>query len=363
VENAGRHYNKLMSTIPPLHGRGAADNPPNRFIPLYRERVDDWVDPDDPAPATHFFRDDSRTILNSNDSPDIPFTYSLNPYRGCEHGCIYCYARPTHEWLDLSAGLDFETKIFVKQDAPELLRATLAKKDWQPQTVSIGAVTDPYQPIERRLQLTRRCLQVFAEFRNPVGIITKNALVARDIDVLKELAVVSAAAVFVSVTTLDPDLARVMEPRASTPAARLRAIEEIAAAGIPVGVMNAPIIPGLNDHETPAVLSACAAAGAVSAGYTVVRLPFAVKDLFTAWLEQHFPTKKERVLGRIREIRDGKLNDARFGSRMTGEGEWADVFREMFLLHRRRLGLEQHVRALSTEAFTNGQMKQRSLFE
>jgi DNA repair photolyase len=346
----------------PIHGRGAAQNPPNRFIPLYRERVD-WDDEDDPAPTTRFFRDETRTILATNDSPDIPFEYSLNPYRGCEHGCVYCYARPTHEYLSLSAGLDFETQIFVKEDAPKLLREALLSPRWVPQTVSISGVTDPYQPVERRLELTRRCLEVFAEFRNPVGIVTKNALVARDIDVLKQLASVNAAMVFLSVTTLDPELARRMEPRASAPAARLRAIEELAKAGIPVGVMNAPIIPGLNDHESPAVLEAAAAAGAMSAGYTVVRLPFAVKDIFADWLEHHFPDRKQRVLGRIAEAHGGRLNDSRFGIRMRGEGEWSEVFREMFRLQRRRLGMNDKMKQLSTDSFSTGIPKQQQLFD
>jgi len=350
-----------MSTI--HRGRGAGDNPPNRFIPLYREKLDTWLEEDDPAPATQFFRDQSRSLLSKNDSPDIPFTFSLNPYRGCEHGCIYCYARPTHEWLSLSAGLDFESKIFVKEDAPELLRKELASAKWEPQCVSIGAVTDPYQPVERRLELTRRCLRVFAEFRNPVGIVTKNAMVTRDIDVLKELAADHAAMVFMSVTTLDNELARVMEPRASAPAARLRAIEELTAAGIPVGVLNAPIIPGLNDHETPLILEAAAKAGAVTAGYVVVRLPFGVKELFTDWLDAHFPSKKEKILGRLRDTRDGKLNDTQFGRRMVGQGEWAEVFGEMFRLHRRRNGMRDLAPKLSTAAFSNGKLKQTSLFD
>lgn len=350
-----------MSLQRPIHGRGAAENPPNRFIPLYRERLD-W-DEDDPTPATRFFRDDSRKILATNDSPDIPFNFSLNPYRGCEHGCVYCYARPTHEYLSLSAGLDFETQIFVKENAPVLLRKELASPRWVPQTVSLSGVTDAYQPIERRLELTRRCLQVFAEFRNPIGIVTKNALVTRDIDILKELAAVDAAMVFISVTTLDPKLASLMEPRASTPTARLRAIEELSKAGIPVGVMNAPIIPGLNDHESPSILEACAAAGALAAGYVVLRLPFAVKDLFAAWLEQHFPERKDRVLGRIQEARGGKMNDSRFGQRMKGEGEWAEVFRSMFRLQRKRLGMTDRMRELSAAAFTNGKPQQPSLFD
>src|SRR5262249_9850748 len=248
------------------------------------EQGPEWLDPEDPSAKTQFFRDESRVILASNNSPDIPFTYSLNPYRGCEHGCVYCYARLTHEYLSLSPGLDFETKILVKEDAPELLRKTLSSPKWVPQCVSISGVTDPYQPVERRLQLTRRCLQVFAAFRNPVAIVTKNALVTRDIDVLQELASVNAAAVFVSGTSLAPALARVMEPRTSTPAARLRAIQELAQAGVPVGVMTAPVIPGLTDHEVPAILRAAAEAGARGAGYVTLRLPGAVADLFEQWL-------------------------------------------------------------------------------
>ena len=352
-----------MSTSGPVHGRGSSTNPPNRFIPLYREPYDDAAEEDRPGPATRFFRDDSRSVLNTNDSPDIPFTYSLNPYRGCEHGCIYCYARPTHEWLSLSPGLDFETKIFVKEKAPELLRKELSSRKWVPQTVSISGVTDAYQPIERRLQLTRRCLQVFAEFKNPVGIVTKNALVVRDIDVLKELAAVNAAMIFLSITTLDRDLARIMEPRASTPEARLRAIEELTAAGIPVGVLTAPIIPGLTDHEAPAILEASARAGALCANYVVLRLPYAVKDLFASWLEQHFPARKSKVLGRLRETRSGNLNESRFGTRMSGEGEWADLFGDMYRLHRRRYGLADDSPELSTKSFTNGQPEQGSLFD
>src|SRR5262249_55749168 len=232
-----------MSTSLPIHGRGASSNPPNRFIPLYREAIDGWTEEGDPAPRTRFFRDDSRTILNTNDSPDIPFTFSVNPYRGCEHGCSYCYARPGHEFLGLSAGLDFESQIFVKEDAPELLRKELFSPKWVPQTVSMSGVTDPFQPVERRLQLTRRCLEGFAKFRTRVGLVTKSALVSRDLDVLGELARFQAAHVFLSVTTLDPVLARVMEPRAATPAARLRAMRELTDAGIPVGALVAPVIP------------------------------------------------------------------------------------------------------------------------
>jgi DNA repair photolyase len=352
-----------MSLPLPIHGRGAGSNPPNRFVPLYREAMPGWTEEDDPAPRTRFFRDTARTVLNTNDSPDIPFRYSVNPYRGCEHGCSYCYARPGHEYLGLSAGLDFESQIFVKEDAPEQLRKELLSPKWEPQVVSMSGVTDPYQPVERRLQLTRRCLEVFAGFRNPVGIVTKSALVSRDRDLLGELARYQAAHVFLSITTLDPDLARVMEPRAAAPAARLRTVRDLTEAGIPVGVLVAPIIPGLNDHEAPAILQAAAAAGARTAGYVTLRLPFAVKDLFAAWLQQYFPNRRERVLGRLRSARGGKLNDSTFVRRMRGEGEWADVFSRMFKLHRKRLGLTDHGMELSAAHFTTGQPRQGDLFE
>ncbi|MEO8440718.1 MAG: PA0069 family radical SAM protein, partial [Spartobacteria bacterium] len=261
----------------PKTGRGASSNPANRFEALHLEPdPEDENDPERPKRQTIYYRDFTRTIIAHNDSPDVGFESSINPYRGCEHGCIYCYARPTHEFLGFSAGLDFESRIMVKVDAPELLAAELAKPRWKPQTLVMSGVTDPYQPIERRLQITRRCLEVLQRFRNPVGIITKNQLVTRDTDLLGDLAAHQAAAVNISVTSLDPKLQRVLEPRTSTPRARLEAISQLRAAGVPVGVMVAPIIPGLTDHEVPAILRACAEAGAQFAGYTVVRLPYAV---------------------------------------------------------------------------------------
>lgn len=353
-----------MSTdLTPLRGRGAADNPPNRFERLSFEEDPLRADPDAPAPTTQFFRDTTRSIIATNDSPDIGFSASINPYRGCEHGCIYCYARPYHEYLGLSAGLDFESKIMVKEDAPELLRKELAAPRWVPQTVAISGVTDCYQPIERRLCLTRRCLEVFAEFRNPVAIVTKSRLVTRDIDVLSDLACRDAAAVFLSVTTLDGDLARLLEPRAAAPAARLAAIQELAAAGIPVGVLTAPVIPGLNDHEIPKLLEAATRAGARFAGYVMLRLPHAVAPLFERWLEQHFPDRKEKVLGRIRSLRDGKLNDPRFGARMRGEGVIADMVADMFKLVCRKVGIEGRSPALSSAAFRRPGGTQGLLFE
>ena len=337
----------------PIRGRGAAENPPNRFERLSFEPDPDALEGDDGAhaPETHYYRDGSRSIISRNESPDVGFDASLNPYRGCSHGCIYCYARPTHEYLSFSAGLDFETRILVKEDAPELLRRELSSPRWQPQVLVLSGVTDAYQPIERKLGLTRRCLEVLVEFRNPVGIVTKNHLVTRDADLLAELARYDAASVALSITSLDPKLQRVMEPRTSVPARRLAAIETLAEAGVPVGVMVAPLIPGLNDHEMPAILDAAARAGARFAGFTVLRLPYAVKDLFVAWLERHFPERKEKVLGRVRAMRGGKLNESRFHARMRGEGPYAEQLRALFHATARKLGLATQLPALSTAAF------------
>jgi DNA repair photolyase len=347
-----------------IRGRGTRGDPPNRFEPIALELDGDTLDYDGelPDPRTRYYRDTSRSALTHNQSPDVPFETSLNPYRGCEHGCAYCYARPTHEYLGLSAGLDFETQIFVKEDAPELLRAELARRSWKPQVIALSGVTDPYQPIERRTALTRRCLEVLADFRNPVGIITKSRLVTRDADVLAELARFGAVSVTLSVTTLDPDLARVLEPRAAQPRARLAAIEALAAAGIPVGVNVAPVIPGLTDHELPAIVEAAVAAGARWAGFIVVRLPHGVAALFERWLEDHYPARKARVLGRIRALRDGRLNDPRFGSRMRGSGLFAEQIAALMALARRRTGLAERGPALSTAAFRRPGTAQLSLF-
>ncbi len=347
-----------------LRGRGATDNPPNRFERLHTVATESWTDPDDPARPTLFFRDSSRTILNRNDSPDVPCAWMLNPYRGCEHGCIYCYARPTHEYLGFSAGLDFETRILVKEDAPALLRKALSSSRWKPEPIGLSGVTDPYQPVERRLRLTRACLEVLAECRHPVSVITKNHLVTRDADLLGELATHRAAAVAVSLTSLRPDLQRAMEPRTASPARRLDAIRRLAAAGVPVRAMIAPIIPGLTDEEVPALVEAAAAAGAVAASMLLVRLPHGVKALFTEWLEAHFPDRKARVLHRIREIRGGALNDARFGSRMRGEGPYAEQLHQLFRAALRRHGLRDGRIALSAEAFRRPRVDgQLGLFE
>lgn len=378
-----------------IRGRGASWSPANRFEKLHVDLTDGDVVQDDPAvrhpgnvsgsknlaaissgsaagslpassvsgaagdfarnddkprQATQYFRDGTRTIITRNTSPDVGFETSLNPYRGCEHGCIYCYARPTHEYLGFSAGLDFESKIMVKTNAAELLRRELESPRWQPQTLMLSGVTDPYQPVERKLRITRRCLEVLAEFKNPVAIITKNHLVTRDIDILRELAACNAAAVNISVTSLDSSLQRVLEPRTTSPQARLGAIAQLRAAKIPVGVMVAPIIPGLTDHEVPKILQACAKAGAQFAGYTIVRLPWAIAPLFEHWLEEHFPERKEKVLGRIRHLRGNRLNNSQWHTRMTGEGIFSEQIASLFKIGCRRAGLGERP-ALSSKSF------------
>ena len=334
-----------------IQGRGATGNPPGRFEKL-RYEPDEELPPDErPSPRTVFLVDATRSALVRNDSPDVGFDVSVNPYRGCEHGCIYCYARPTHEYLGFSAGLDFETKILVKPDLPALLREELMSTRFVPETIAISGVTDPYQPVERTLRLTRGCLEVLAEFRNPVSVISKNELIARDADVLGQLARVDAAQAIVSITTLDPALARILEPRTSTPERRLAAIEALAAAGVPVSVNVAPVIPALNDHEIPAILAAAAKAGATAAAYLVLRLPGAVAPLFEAWLSEHFPDRKAKILNRLRNMHGGKLNDPRFGKRMRGEGPFADEIRQLFTLAARRAGLNRRQWKLSTAAF------------
>ncbi len=305
----------------------------------------------EPAPRTEVIPDPSRTAITFNRSPDIPFDASLNPYRGCEHGCAYCYARPTHEYLGYSAGLDFETKILVKEHAPELLRRELSALRWKPQVVALSGVTDAYQPLERRLRLTRRCIEVFEEFRNPITIITKSALVARDIDLFRKLAEHEAISVMLSVTTLNSDLQRVLEPRASSALERLRAIEKLSAAGIPTGVMVAPILPGLTEFEMPAILESAASAGAGWAGHTVLRLPHGLRELFDDWLRIHRPMRRNKVLNRLESLRGGRLNDPRFGSRMRGEGQFARQIADLFRLWSRKQGLDGAAPTLSTTKF------------
>lgn len=346
-------------------GRGASFNPPNRFERLSVAPLegDPPPDPDDDRPVpTTFFADASKSVLAKNDSPDIPFTYSLNPYRGCEHGCAYCYARPSHEYLGFSAGLDFETKILVKKDAPELLRREMSRPSWKPQMVALCGNTDPYQPVERRLGITRGCLGVFLEMRNPVGIVTKNALVLRDLDLISRLAELRLVSVTMSVTSLREDLARKLEPRTSAPANRLDAVGRLAAAGVPVSVFVAPVIPGLNDHEIPAILSEAAARGASSASCTLLRLPGPVEPLFLEWLRRELPDSAGKVEGRIREARGGKLNDARFGKRMSGEGESAAAIHSLFRITAARLGLDRGAPEFDTSLFRRGGARQGDLF-
>jgi DNA repair photolyase len=362
-----RHSGGPGPTPSPIRGRGTPDNPTNRFERLHYA-AGDWEGGEEGvegeeglgvgraehprrSPRTLYLRDPARKVISYNQSPDIPFDASINPYRGCEHGCIYCYARPTHEYLGFSAGLDFETRILVKEDAPALLHRELSARSWQPQVLALSGVTDPYQPIDRHTQLTRRCLEVLADFRNPVAIITKSSMVTRDIDVLHELDEHDAVGVSVSVTTLDSSLHSVMEPRTSKPRERLRTIERLASAGIPVSVMVAPVVPGLTDHEIPAILEAAAAAGARSAGYIVLRLPLGVASLFQDWLERHYPERATKVLNRLESLRGGRLNDPSFGSRMRGEGVFAEQIRQLFEVSSRRVGLGQRRTQLRADSF------------
>jgi DNA repair photolyase len=337
---------QAVENVPEPHGRGSHLNLPNRFGGPHHVPNLEQVEHDDEYlaslhhPATVYLTDRSKSIVTENDSPDVGFRFSINPYRGCLHGCSYCYARQTHEYLGLNAGLDFETKILVKEDAPDLFREFLCKKNWRPEPIALSGVTDPYQPAERQYQLTRRCLEVAAEAQQPMTIITKNALVVRDIDILGGMAAANLVHVNVSVTTLDAELARMMEPRTSTPEARLRAVTALRQAGVPVCVLMAPIIPGLNDSEIPAVLAAAKEAGAHTAGFTMLRLPLTVAPVFMEWLERTQPTRKKKIEGRIRSIRGGKLNNPDFGTRMKGTGELADQISSLFKLFAKRYGLD-----------------------
>jgi DNA repair photolyase len=332
-------------------GRGAVSNRVGRFEPHGREAVDDgWSsaaapDPDDDLPPlrTTVAIDATRTIIARNSSPDIPFDQSINPYRGCEHGCVYCFARPTHAFLGLSPGLDFETKLLMKPDAAALLDRELRHPKYKPKIIAMGTNTDPYQPLERTQRITRSILEVLSAFNHPVGIVTKSARIVRDIDILAPMAEKRLAHAYVSVTTLDGDLARKMEPRASAPAKRVEAIRQLAAAGIPTGVMAAPMIPALNDHELENILETAAAAGATSAGYVMLRLPLEIKDLFIEWMDTHAPGKTKHVLELIRGVRGGdQLYDSTFGERMRGTGPYADLLRKRFKLAIRRLNLDSY---------------------
>jgi DNA repair photolyase len=325
---------------------GSQMDPPNRFEAIHRELDVEHFEWDEEHLRSlsdrkiEYLSDTSKSIVSENNSPDVPFRYSLNPYRGCIHSCSYCYARPSHEYLGFNAGLDFETKIVVKHDAPELFREFLARDAWQPEPITFSGVTDCFQPAERQFRLTRRCLEVALEFRQPVSIITKNALVVRDLDLLSQLAAERLVHVYLSVTTLDPQLARDMEPRTSIPSARLRAVSMLAEAGIPVGVMLAPIIPGLNDSEIPSILESAKQAGAMTAGFVLLRLPLTVAPVFKEWLHRTQPLQAERVLGRVRDTRGGKLNRSAWGERMVGTGEIAEQIQQMFRVFSRKLGLD-----------------------
>ena len=339
----------------PRKGRGAGINPEGRFELSTRESHDDgWggdAGPDAPPLKTVVTDEQAKSIISRNDSPDVPFTQSINPYRGCEHGCIYCYARPSHAYLNLSPGLDFETRLFAKVNAAKLLREELARPGYRCAVISLGANTDPYQPVERKYRITRSILEVLAECEHPVGIVTKNALVERDIDILAPMARKNLATVFISLNNLDHDLARKLEPRCSAPARRLEAMRRLSAAGIPTGVVVAPVIPFLTDHQIEPVLEAAYAAGARGTGYVLMRLPWEVKDLFRHWLETHFPLKAKHVMSRVHQMRGGRDNDPRFGSRMSGSGELADLLSRRFDLACARLGFNQRSWALDTTRF------------
>ena len=359
----------------PRKGRGAIGNPTGRFEPRTRQLIDDgwaegswaegwadggwadgWADggrdaATAPALATEVGIDSSRTVIAHNASPDVPFDRSINPYRGCEHGCVYCFARPGHAYLGLSPGLDFETRIFAKPEAAKRLSAELAKPSYAPEVIALGTNTDPYQPVEKRLGITRSILEVLAAARHPVAIVTKSNLVLRDLDILAPMAEAKLARVLVSVTTLDPTLARKMEPRAARPTLRLETIRRLADAGVPTGVLAAPMIPALNDDELEAILEAAALAGGASANYILLRLPLEVKALFIAWLEAHFPDRKKRVLALLRETHGGKLYDPAFGKRIKGEGVYAQLLARRFELARKRLGLDGPEWDLDTSQF------------
>jgi len=349
-----------------VRGRGVGSNPANRFECLSLDvlpddagpgpdaeplAVEDWQDHAGRTIRTLVLADRSRSVINRVDSPDLGFNWTINPYRGCEHGCVYCYARPTHEMLGYSCGLDFETRLLAKVDAPKLLRKELAAPAWRPEPIVMSGVTDAYQPIESRAQITRQCLEVLGEARQPVSIVTKSRLILRDLDVLTELARHNAVRVAISLTTLDNELAAKMEPRAASPRNRLWVIQRLAAAGVPVGVMVAPVIPAITDREIPRLLRAAADAGARWAGYVMLRLPHQNKQLFDDWLAEHYPQRREHVLSLVRQMRHGKLYDADFSSRMSGTGAYAQQVHTTFDMFARRFGLNEHLEPMTGESF------------
>ena len=343
----------------PIRGRGASTNAGHRFTD---EEIE--YDPDESTgqlkkPERKILKDHTKGIISTNKSPDIPFDVSVNPYRGCEHGCAYCYARPTHEFLNMSPGLDFETKIVAKYDAPKLLRETLASKKWKPKTLVMSGVTDPYQPVEKELKITRGCIEVLAEARHPLVIITKNYGVTRDIDLLKTLTDVHAVRVVLSITSLDKRLTGTLEPRTSRPRRRLKAVAELTNAGIPVHVNIAPIIPGLTDDEIVPIMEAAKEAGAESVSYTILRLPYSVKDIFIKWMDDHQPNRKQKVINKLKSLRDGQLNRSQFGERFRGEGAYGEQIRQLMDIHKKRLNLNIKRKPLNCDAFrrpANGQL-------
>ena len=345
----GKRDNSLI-----LKGRGALTNQVGRFESCAYETVDDgWgAEHECSAPRTTVLIDSSRSIIAQNQSPDIPFEQSINPYRGCEHGCIYCYARPTHAYLGLSPGLDFETKIAIKPDAPQLLTAAINHPNYRCRLIAMGTNTDPYQPIERHQRLTRKLLKVLATHHHPVVLTTKSSLIERDIDILAPLAARRLAQVFISVTTLDADMARKMEPRAAAPARRVRTIRRLVDAGIPTGVLIAPVILSLTDAELEAIIETCADAGALSAGYILLRLPLEVRYLFKEWLAEHVPLKAAHVMARVRDTRGGRENDARFERRMRGSGIYADLIEKRFRIATKRRRLDRQMPELDKHQFT-----------
>lgn len=343
-----------------IKGRGATKNPASRYLQSEVELTDDgWSTLDelslenlDCAPDTELRPDKTAKIITTNQSPDIPFSQSINPYKGCEHGCIYCYARPTHAYLDLSPGLDFETKIFYKTEPEKRLRESFCKPSYVCEPIALGTNTDPYQPAEKKLAITRKLLETCLEFRNPVSIVTKGVLILRDLDILEELASLGLVSVAVSVTTLQNELKTKLEPRTASPAARLRMIRELANGTVPVGVMVAPIIPVLNDHEMEEILAQSVQVGAQFASYVILRLPLEVADLFENWLRQHYPLKADRVLNQVREVHNGKLCGSEYGKRMTGTGVFAELIRKRFRLAKKKLGLCSPSGTHATEEFS-----------
>jgi DNA repair photolyase len=338
-----------------VKGRGTAVNIKNRFEQLEYSGLDEsceyFEEDDDKKPQTTYFHDHTKSLINKVDSPDLGMMYSMNPYRGCEHGCIYCYARPTHEYLGFNAGLDFETKIMVKPDAPKVLAEEFNKSRWKPEVVVMSGNTDCYQPLERKLGITRGCLEVFLKFRNPVAIITKNALVQRDIDLLKQLAELNLVRVIVSITSLRPEITNVMEPRTARPQRRLETVNRLSENGIPVSVNTAPIIPGLTDEELPALLKAASEAGALSAGLTLVRLPWQNKDLFIEWVKREFPDRAEKILNRVSEIHGGRLYNSEYHTRMSGQGKWAETIHNVFDAYKAKYGLNKKSPPLRKDLF------------